>query len=284
LFEDCSASWVVQRRVLLTTDDDEALFFEFLNVTSVDELSDYVRSMVSHASLATGRPMRVEHFEVFGNVSETALGREGILQYQFVWVGFAEEMEGEKIKVGDVLGGELDLSSGDLMVLIYPNGYFPSVVYPLPDKVQYSEQSLTWFGPRNFGMGEPTIILEMRTFNWTELIVENLAIFLMIFVAFFVGFLGYFLGKRRRNEGKRQVSITEAVKKLTPLEVEGDEEKILRLLSMAGGSVLQSTIVKHFGFSKSKVSTVLSSMERKGLVTRKKTGRGKIVTLVKKEK
>ncbi len=69
---------------------------------------------------------------------------------------------------------------------------------------------------------------------------------------------------------------------LSALSVEDDEEKIIRLLGTAGGRMHQTTITRHCGFSKSKSSELLSNMERKGVITRKKAGKGKIVTLVEK--
>jgi len=283
VFEDCSASWFVQRRTSLKTGDDEAMFYQFINATSVDELSNNVRSMVDYAGLVTGRTMRVENFELRANVSRTAFGNEGVLQYQFDWIGFAEKIEDEKIKIGDALSGELDLLPNDVLTIIYPAGYFPSFMYPSPDKAGYSERAVTWLGPRNFGMGEPAVMLEKKGSSWTDVITSNAAIFSVIVAAVFAGFVGYFFGRKRFYEDKGlKPSIGEEQKPLTLLDVEDDEEKVLRLLAAAGGRLLQSTIAKQCGFSKSKTSGLLSAMERKGVVTRKKSGRGKIVTLVKK--
>ncbi len=45
----------------------------------------------------------------------------------------------------------------------------------------------------------------------------------------------------------------------------------------------QSAIGEQGGFSKSKASELMSAMESKGIVSRKKMGRGKLVTLVGKQ-
>jgi uncharacterized membrane protein len=66
--------------------------------------------------------------------------------------------------------------------------------------------------------------------------------------------------------------------------IEDQEQRVVALLQRAGGSTLQSTITKEFGFSKSKTSQLLDTMEKKGIVSRQRMGREKIVTLTHKGK
>jgi uncharacterized membrane protein len=280
--DDGSASWLVQRKTSLLTEVDEALFSEYLNTTSVDELSNNVHTMVDQASLATGRSMGVEGFEVRSTVSTTAFGEEGVLQYQFVWTGFAEKTSDDKIMIGDSLKGELDLSSNDLMIIIYPAGYVPSFVYPSPDKAEYSDRTLTWLGPKNFGAGEPAVLFEKGNSSWIDALRTNIFGFFMVGVAVVAGFLGYFVGRRRVIRADGLKSGVREQEQLSLQGFEGDEEKVLKLLQAAGGRLFQSAIVEQFGFSKSKASTLLSVMEKKGVITRKKSGREKIVALAKR--
>ena len=280
VFDDYSACWVVQRKALLRNDTEENLFYQYYSEMSPDELLDNIVSMVSDASLITGRAMQVVmegEFEVSYSISLSAFGKEGILQYQFGWLGFAERIEGEKMKVGDALSGELDLSPDDVLTIIYPDGYVPILVSPSPDKVDYNERVLTWVGTKNFGRGEPTIILEKEGSEWAEIVGKYAIVVFAGVVVVISGFLGYFAGRKRfRGRGELKPKIA---KDLSILGVESDEEKVLRLLAEAGGRLLQSTIAKQCGFSKSKGSVLLSEMERKGLISREKSGRGKIVTL-----
>jgi len=64
------------------------------------------------------------------------------------------------------------------------------------------------------------------------------------------------------------------------LGIEDDEDNVVTLLKAAGGRLYQSTITKKCGFSKSKTSELLTSMENKGIVRRQKKGREKLVTLI----
>jgi uncharacterized membrane protein len=282
VFEDCSASWIIQRKAILKTDADKNLFFQYLSETSFDMLLDNVRSMVNRASLITGRIMKVENFEGYWNISNVAFEEEGVLQYQFNWLGFAERIDDERIKVGDALSGEFDLLADDVLTIIYPNGYSPVLANPSPDKIEYDKGALTWLGYINFGMGEPTIIFQKESYSWAQTIKDNAVTILSASViTVLVGMLGYLFGRKRFYEREKLKPRLEEEKPAF-LSIENDEEKVIRLLAAAGGRLHQSTITKQCGFSKSKTSGLLSAMERKGVISRKKSGRGKIVTLIEK--
>jgi uncharacterized membrane protein len=68
------------------------------------------------------------------------------------------------------------------------------------------------------------------------------------------------------------------------LGLERDEEKILKSLAANGGSQYQTQITELCRFSKAKTSQLLSVLEKKGMVTRYKKGRDKIVTLTEQGK
>jgi uncharacterized membrane protein len=266
----------------LATEDDVAAFWQYLNITSFDDVSNYIHSMVDHARLVTGRSMRVENGSIVVNANVSLLANEGIFQYQFDWLGFAERIEDSKIRVGDVFSGELDLARDDSLAIKYPIGYSPTYIYPIPDDTQESQETMTWFGSKNFGAGEPSIILEESNFTWTDTIVANTALLSVIATAVSCGLLGYFFGTKRairRTNLKPRLGPEQ-----TPSSVEDvadDKEKIIKVLVKAGGRMYQSKIAKQCGFSKAKASELLSSMEKEGALTRKKMGREKVVTLIK---
>jgi hypothetical protein len=282
VFADGSATWVIEQRTVLLTDDDEAAFYLYLNITSVDQISSHFRSIVDQASLVTGRSMRIANLEVNANISTKGLNKEGVIQYQFDWIGFAAQTGDGEIKIGDALSGEMDLSRDDVLTIVYPSGYSVVSVYPLPDNTQASERALTWFGPRNFGSGEPHALLENSNSSWTDAITSNIPLLAVIAAAFSTGSLGYFLGIKRAGAKSTQPNAG-SLQSHSSLGVEDDEEKVVRLLTAAGGRMYQSTITEQGGFSKSKTSELMSAMELKGVVSRKKMGRGKLVTLVGKQ-
>ena len=90
---------------------------------------------------------------------------------------------------------------------------------------------------------------------------------LMIFLAtIFITFLGGFVA-----------GILYKGKEKSVIDLRSDEEKVLELLKE--GPLYQSELVKQLGFSKAKVSLLLRSMERKGLIERVKEGRTYLVRL-----
>lgn len=283
VFADGSAAWVVEQRTVLLTEDDEAAFYQYLNYSSYDQIYSHFRSIVDQASLVTGRTMRITNLEVNENVSARGLSKEGIIQYQFDWIGFAGQNGDEGIKIGDAFSGEMDLSRDDELTVVYPSEYSVVSVCPSPDNTQASDRTLTWFGPLNFGAGEPHALLEKRNSSWTDAITSNIPLLAVIAAAVSTGLLGYFLGMKRAVAIKFTKPNGRSLLSHSSLDVEDDEQKVVRLLTAAGGHMYQSTITKQCGFSKSKASELISAMELKGVVSRKKMGRGKIVTLVEKQ-
>ena len=63
-----------------------------------------------------------------------------------------------------------------------------------------------------------------------------------------------------------------------------EEDKVLKLLKSFGGSMRQSEITEQSRFSKAKTSQLLAALEKKGSITRYKSGRDKIVTLKERVK
>ncbi len=51
-----------------------------------------------------------------------------------------------------------------------------------------------------------------------------------------------------------------------------DEKKVFELIKKSGNAIFQSEIIKETGFSKSKVTRILDSLEAKGLIERKRRG------------
>lgn len=54
--------------------------------------------------------------------------------------------------------------------------------------------------------------------------------------------------------------------------LEGDERKAVELIASRGGRILQNELVNSLDFSKAKASRVLMSLERRGIITKKKYG------------
>lgn len=66
---------------------------------------------------------------------------------------------------------------------------------------------------------------------------------------------------------------------VTAADLQSDEDRVMTLLEDHGGRMRQSQIVEETGWSKSKVSMLLSGMEEEGQITRLRVGRENVVTL-----
>ncbi len=65
----------------------------------------------------------------------------------------------------------------------------------------------------------------------------------------------------------------------SPVEPDGDEARVLALLDTSGGRVKQSRIVTETGWSKAKVSMLLSEMHDRDLITKLRLGRENVIYL-----
>lgn len=275
LNEGGTGYWVIEMRASLKTEEDKAAFFNYTSLFTVENFSEYIRSLVEEAAVNTGRSMRVEFAEpsMTVRVLKSPIGLEGIIQFQFYWIGFAEVCEGSKIKVGDTFSGGMDLLMDDMLIIYYPEGFGPVVVEPKPDLVDEAERKLIWFGPENFGAGEPIVILEKETFDILKLMDMKFTVSLIFIVLLGLVCLRLYLINRRY--------VTQYMQIPPSVEFEDDEQRVIKLLRKAGGTMLQSAITKQCGFSKSKTSEILKRMEEKKLVRRRRKGREKIVELIK---
>ncbi|MCM8757692.1 MAG: hypothetical protein NC903_01350, partial [Candidatus Omnitrophica bacterium] len=225
--------------------------------------------------LITGRNMRADYF--LWNVSKLSIptGLEGVIQFQFEWVGFAKNVDNKEIRIGDVFNSGLDLSKDDTLAIYYPTEYSVEFVYPPPDETEKREKAIVWYGPKNFGAGEPAVFLKKEEFNLFQLFDVKLLVTIPIIVC--LSLICLWLYNERRKY------FIERTSKPSKVPLLSDEETVRIMLKEAGGNMLQSAIKEKSGFSKSKISGLLKSMEEKGMIERKKRGREKLVTLIDRD-
>jgi hypothetical protein len=261
---DGSAGWVVEHRYPLYSEEDvEAFRVVSANVSR--ELSETYRlrlyTVIQEASSITGRAMDLTDFSVQTSTQTTITGSIGIIVVGFVWTGFAAAANG-KIYVGDVFVGGLSLASGETFTIKIPEGYQAVDYSPKPDEVR--SDSLVWDGPRSFTDGRPMVILSKRSEPAITGIVNNqLFGVLLAAVAAAGASAAYFL---RRRPGR------------VP---ESGFREIIEVLKKHGGEAPQHVIVEETGFSKASVSMMLRALESSGVVVRVKSGRTKVVRLVR---
>jgi len=283
---DGSAAWIIERRFLLKTEEDVSIFeqyiseFEAQKEAYLEEFSNKTRELVDRASVITSRSMTAENFQISISIVETATGSYGVIVYQYDWIGFAK-VKDEQITIGDVFEGGFYLYQDDALIVVYPSGYIVIAASPTPDDDRKSDRTLIWYGRRNFGSGEPTVILEKETSNILDILQDHLPLIVGLFAIAGGGFTGLYFFKKSRKKGKGDVR--GPLLQATLEKMEDDEEKVIRLLESAGGQLFQSLIAEHCRFSTSKTSELLTTMENKGIIKRRKKGREKLVTLIERD-
>jgi hypothetical protein len=186
---------------------------------------------------------------------------------EFVWTGFAATADG-KISVGDVFVGGLSLASGETLTLKIPEGYNAVDYSPKPDEVR--DDSLVWYGPKSFMDRRPMVVFSKPSMS-TEVVsgqgIVNNQLFVVLpsMIAVAVVSTVFFLWRRRGSGG------------VTDSGFRG----IIEVLRRHGGEAPQHVIVEETGLSKASVSMMLKALEASGVVVRVKSGKTKVVRLVK---
>ena len=276
--ENGSARWIIERKTLLETEYDEAMFNYYSNLDHHYELSSNISELVKIARLKTGRwNMTCEPLTITASVFRSATLTYGVVTYQYDWLEFANLVpDQERIEIGDVFVDGIFLFGNDEMAMKYPSGYVVAESFPIPDEIRDSDRTIIWRKLQNFSTEEPRIILRKKGFM--DVLNEYMLLVVGAVVVGGAGFSGFWL-LRRRKKGETE-SIVQAPS--PDLEIEDDEDRVIRLLKASHGRLFQSNITERCAFSKTKTSLLLTTMEKKGIVKRRKKGREKLVTLIEK--
>ena len=262
------------RYPLRSEEDVEAFGVVAANVSK--ELSETyslrLQTVIQEASRLTGRAMGLTEFAVHTSTQTTVTGNVGIIVVEFVWTGFAATADG-KISVGDVFVGGLSLANGETLTLKIPEGYNAVDYSPKPDEAR--SDSLTWYGPRTFTDRRPLVVLSKLSGPAVTGASTGVAsgqgrvasdwLFAVLLVAVVAAGASAALLMRRR--GGR-----------VP---ESGFRGIIEVLRRHGGEAPQHVIVEETGLSKASVSMMLKALEASGVVVRVKSGKTKVVRLVK---
>ena len=266
VYVDGSARWVVEHRYPLRSEEDvEAFRAVAANVSKMLTETYMLRlqTVIAEASRLTGRAMGLTEFAVHTSTQTTVTGSVGIIVVEFVWTGFAATADG-KISVGDVFVGGLSLASGETLTLNIPEGYNAVDYSPKPDEVR--SDSLTWYGPRTFTDRRPMVILSRHAVTRAATGVADDWLFTVLLVAVSASVASAALLMMRRRGGRVQ---------------ESGFREIVEVLRRHGGEAPQHVIVEETGLSKASVSMMLKALEASGVVLRVKSGKTKVVRLVK---
>jgi uncharacterized membrane protein len=266
---DGSATWTVTQILGVNS-----------SIETLETLQNRITLLVNASESVTGRAMAAS----VDSLTFTASGSYVEAEYEFQWENFSK-VKGEQIIIGDVFQVPDFFSQlyGDMAVYMsYPPEYVVvGTVQPPPSTQNGSIQLLSWLGTKDFN-GDTRIVLaeiSATTGFWGSL--EEDVVLIAILAAIAAGSVGFYV--LRYNKKKKMMARETAQPGSLPV-MESDEEKALKLIKSSGGSLHQSAITDHLGFSKAKTSQLLTVLEHKGVIRRYKRGRDKIVVLVEENK
>jgi len=118
-----------------------------------------------------------------------------------------------------------------------------------------------------------TYIIRYKLTEEKQNIIENLLIPLAIFALGVVSSLLLVKTIFRKKLAKGEIS------RLISVILSPDENKIMKTIAEAGGEIEQDEIVEKTGFSKAKISTHLTKLEKRKLIEKKRYGRKNIIQL-----
>jgi uncharacterized membrane protein len=246
-------------------------------VDSWDMFQQKVFDLVDVASTLTHRPMSVDVTSL--QIDTTVISDSKTTEYSFTWQNFTI-IRGNELVLGDVFQVNdffKHLYGEAAFQLNYPSVFNVKSVSPAPYLQQDSE--LLWSRTQDLTSNAVNIVLV--DVSQTVPSNSNWPLYSVVIALFAAGILlvlsGFYLNRRRKNN-----NIATALEGVSPLVSE--EEKVLRLLKSSGGSMRQSQITEQCRFSKAKTSQLLSLLEKRGNITRYKSGRDKIVTLKERVK
>ena len=262
---DNSADWAITRVSGIDTDID-VVGFQERAITLVDTAANEI-----HREMAVNE----DSLQMIDEIFWDSQSRKTV--YAFTWQNFSISENG-KIMFGDVFRvkdffGQL-YGDGALQIS-YPPMYAVLSVSPRPDERDDAVQTLKWLGTEYFINGEHEIILVDKPQSTSSDKWQQYTIIAGLTVAVAVPLTGFYVFRRRKLKA---IASKTAVTSGVPL-VESDEEKIIKLIRSSGGNMRQSAITEQCRFSKAKTSQLLAALEQKGVITRYKRGRDKIVTL-----
>ena len=263
---DNSAAWITTKVTDLNASID------------VEGFQMRIETLIANAAASTQREMslNVDSLQVSDEISWETQSRTTV--YMFTWLNFSITQDGTLV-FGDVFetAGFFSQLYGDGTIQItYPTNYSVQSVSPPPKEHDDAGQSLKWFRTQDFINGKPNITLTRTAEPEVGNGQQNIAIAAFASaVAVALPLIGLYIIRRRKSKAA-------ANSKLAPLGIltlESDEDRILGIIKSSGGSIRQSDITEQCKFSKAKTSQLLSALEKKGVITRYKKGRDKIVTL-----
>lgn len=281
--ENGTATWTVELRRELQSDTEREGYRRFVesvesgNVTVFEGIEADMRPLVAAADNATGRPMSTSNFSREAAIEDTVTGAQGVTSVSFDWHGFGRHENG-RLVIGDVFAGSgLTIGENERLVIESDDDLALESVTPEPDASEGRE--LQWDGRRFFEAERPRVVYSGASLPGLlpgpDLPIPSILAAIVVLVSGFFGglYVGRWAGVIDGGATASADGEPEDDELLT------DEDKIAKLLEEHEGRMKQAEIVDSTGWSKSKVSMVLSEMEDRDEISKLRLGRENVIDL-----
>ncbi|KDE58759.1 hypothetical protein EL22_02620 [Halostagnicola sp. A56] len=318
IHENGSATWTFQYERALENEsnaetNESKAFREWANDFESEETELYedfqyqAENLTESGVERSGRDASATDFEREASIEQEGInnmGNEtGVVEMSFVWNGFAEVERDGTVRAGDVFDEWVLLEDQRFTVSVDGALAFQSV----HEEGEYNSDTLadansvTWSGKMEFIPGEPQIVLEnterssatgpVGALDWLGSNGTGPLLVLALIIAALLG-AGMVVRSRdvtRSGESAAEddSSLSEATTTATEPDTNGvqeaalltDEDRVVSMIEDNGGRMKQVDIVEETGWSKSKVSMLLSEMEDEGTISKLRVGRENIISL-----
>jgi hypothetical protein len=314
-----SARWTFTFTRTLTNESEKDAFRSYAEEFNTNETELYsgfvadARALTRDGSNVTGRNMTATRFTRHAGIDEGFSSTDearGVVRMSFLWTEFAAT-DGDRVIVADVFEGGLYIGpSQSLVVQPGPDLVFRSVdpaptSQEDPDSIAASD-SVTWQGEQSFADQRPRIVFGPpdgtptggtngagATATATPSptpgagdgggVLPWLALLLVVLLALAGGY-AYRSGALGGDDAAAAATTGDgdaggAAPDISNEELMSDEDRVIAMLEERGGRMKQVNIVEETGWSKSKVSMLLSDMEDEGKLSKLRVGRENIVSL-----
>jgi hypothetical protein len=274
------------------------------------------QALTAAGTEATGRNMTAGQFARTAGLNPR--GDTGVVEMSFLWTNFTQ-LAGDRVIVGDVFQGEFYVGGSQRLVFrAGPDlSLLTDQADPPPDSATEGE-SVSWNGPQPFTDDNPRVVFttgdpagtgagngvtttagdsEQVTNDGGDLLPMVLVGVLVVAVgagagiAWRTGMFGSTTTETDDTDDSGATAATdtaaddgadsrpESETAVPEEELLTDEDRVLSLLEDNGGRMKQANIVDETGWSKSKVSMLLSDMEDDDHISKLRVGRENIISL-----
>ncbi|GAB3680372.1 hypothetical protein GCM10028857_03010 [Salinarchaeum chitinilyticum] len=304
---DADVRWTFRYERPIESDDERSAFetyAERVRTEATDLFRDFRNrstELTAAASAVTGRSMSARNVTRDAGIEQTPTQEVGYVELSFEWTNFGR-VDGGSIVVGDVFEGGLYLGETQSLIFVAGEGVQFESVDPQasPSGEQLSDShSVTWTGERSFADRHPRVVYRVPgsggggdagvSMLW---LAAGGVIGLLLVTVLVTARYGGIPSTESRDDGTAAAAATVSTESTTggieeptdpeptpPEEPITDDRRVTRLLEDGGGRMKQTAIVEETGWSKSKVSMLLSEMEADGEIRKIQIGRENIIAL-----